>query len=214
MRILRVSDAIYEENCYIVIKDNDATIIDPGFNYRKIVDFFDKNGITPSRIILTHGHIDHIFDIDKLSEKYKDIPIYIHEQDSDFLFDGYLNCSSHFGATKTYPMTLNVIQVKGKEANIDSFKAYLTPGHTRGSMVIKIDDKLFTGDTLFAGSIGRSDLPTASESKLKESLEFIKKSFSKSTTIYPGHYNMTTLKKEIDSNPYLIKKHKGFFSKW
>ena len=213
MRILRLTDSIFEENAYIVLRDDDVTIIDPGFGYKKLVEYFDKNDLTPSRIFLTHGHIDHIHDLDKLIKKYPNVPIYIHDLDSDFLFDESLNCSAHFGEAKVFPTSLDINIIKDKQVSIDGFTIYHTPGHTRGSVVIRIHDTLFTGDTLFKGSVGRIDLPTGNDAKLKESLEYIKKSFPKNIKIYPGHFDMTTLDAEIKQNPYLIKKHKGLFRK-
>lgn len=210
MKIFRLTDKLFEENAYIIVREKDVTIIDPGFNYNKIVTFLDENNLSLNRIILTHGHIDHINDIDKLSSKYKDVPIYINEFDADFLLDSSLNCSRQFGNPKVFSENLNIIPVDGN-AEIDGFSIYHTPGHTRGSMIIKISDKLFTGDTLFKESVGRTDLPTGSMKVLEESLTFILKTFKKDTTVYPGHYDKTTIKDELLNNTYLKKKNKGIF---
>ncbi len=205
MKILRISDSLYGENCYLLIEKENVIIIDPGFSYDQVMPYLTSNKLNLKAIFLTHGHIDHIYDIDRYDKSFKGVPIYIHEKDSNMLYDENLNVFRGFGNPKKYSLNLNVIPVNdGYE--IDGFKFIHSPGHTKGSVIIKYQDNLFTGDTLFKGTVGRTDLPTGNIKDLYESLELIRSSFSKSTIIYPGHDNMTTLKDELKYNPYLEKR--------
>ncbi|MBP5342716.1 MBL fold metallo-hydrolase [bacterium] len=208
MRILRLTDPIYDENCYIVIRGEDVTIIDPGFNTDKIQKLLKDEKLLISRIFLTHAHLDHTGDMDKLSISNNNCPIYINYHDYDMIYDPSLNCGMFLNISKQYKKDLNIIKINNDIENISDFTFYNTKGHTKGSSIIKINDVIFSGDTLFKGSIGRCDLPTGNNKEMNESLKFISKSFSKKTIIYPGHYTNTTLKDELTNNPYI--KNRGF----
>ena len=205
MKILRLSNNYFEENCYIVVENNTCSIIDPGLNGEKIIEYLNTNNIILKNIFLTHGHIDHIGDIDMLNKKYPNCPIYLGEHDIPLLYDASLNVSKMSIKPKTYSEKLNVTPILEK-TTIDGYTFYPTPGHTKGSMIIEKGDFLFTGDTLFKGTVGRTDLPTGNISDLNESLSFISKSFSKDKKILSGHYDYSTLKEELKNNPYLRKK--------
>ncbi len=209
MKIFLINDNLAKENCYIVLRDNEVTIIDPGFNYEKIEKIFTDSKYELKNIFLTHGHIDHTGCMDQLIKNHKDVKIYINELDVELLFNDTLNCSKIMGMSKVYPKNMNLYFIKNKE-EIDGFIFHHTPGHTKGSMVIELNDLLFTGDTLFKNSIGRTDLPSGSMVELKESLDYIRDNFSKKTIILPGHMGKSTLKEEIKNNPYL-KKKRGLF---
>ena len=207
MKILRLSNNVFEENCYLVVEKDEITIIDPGFNYVKIKEYITSNNLLLKRVFLTHGHIDHIADIDKISKDYPNVPIYINEQDIPFLYDSTLNVSKQSGMAKTYSDNMNIIPIFN-ETTIDGYRIYLTPGHTKGCILIEKGDYLFTGDTLFKGTIGRTDLPTGDIKEMEYSLKLISTSFSKDKKILPGHYDYSTLKDELKNNPYLKKKRR------
>ena len=207
MKILKLSKNSYEENCYLIVEKGLVTIIDPGFNYEKITEYLTSNNLELDKILLTHGHIDHTGDMDKIVKAYPNTKIYISEFDVPLLFDASLNCSKQMGASKVYKENLNVVPVHNLE-EIDSYKFYLTPGHTKGSSIIEKGNFLFTGDTLFKGTVGRVDLPTGNSNDLDSSLDYIKKTFSKSFKILPGHYDYSTIKEELKNNPYLKRKKK------
>lgn len=206
MKILSFQTNSYDENAYLVVRSDDVTIIDPGFNFDSIDKYLTENNLKISRVLLTHGHADHIGELAKFMKKY-DFKTYINELDVPFLSDEELNCSKGLGIKVSIKNLVNVFPVNDKD-EIDGFIFYHSPGHTQGSSLIQIKDILFTGDTLFQGSIGRTDLPTGSLSALNQTLKMIVASFSKKTIILPGHYRKTTLKDEIQNNPYLkrIKK--------
>ena len=207
MKILVFKDNIYDENAYL-IKDLDVTLIDPGFNFDIINKYLKDNELSLNKILLTHGHIDHIGELDLFVKEYKDVKVYISEKDYPLLYDKELNASKLMNERKSLKHIDNNVTIVHDKENIDGFTFYLTPGHTKGSGVYSYKEYLFTGDTLFKGSIGRTDLEGGKESDLMHSLKMIKESFSKKTIILPGHYAKTTLLDEINSNPYLKEKKK------
>ncbi len=202
MKIYCLSNNIVDENAYIVIRNKDVSIIDPGFNYELISKFLNQNELMPSRILLTHGHFDHFRDLDKLYKAYGSIKTYIHEDDYKCLKDPDLNQSIGLGAKATLKDIRNVFKVKNKD-NVDGFIYHHTPGHTKGSSVIEIGNFIFTGDTLFKGTIGRCDLPGGSMNDMNNSLSYIVSSFSKRKVILPGHYSKSTIKDELSNNQFL-----------
>ena len=202
MRIISFSSNEFQENAYLV-KDRDRVyLIDPGFNYDEINKYLNENNLKINKIFLTHGHIDHVGDIHKYLLTNKEIEVYISEKDYAILYDNDLNASNSIlykGKLKDIP---NIKFLYDKDV-VDSFTFYSTPGHTKGSMVIEFKGFLFTGDTLFKDTIGRTDLPTGSMSDMNHSLKFIMTNFKNDTIILPGHYSKTTLKEEIKNNYYL-----------
>ncbi|MCR5741730.1 MAG: MBL fold metallo-hydrolase [Gammaproteobacteria bacterium] len=214
MKIILFKHNEFEENAYLIKEEDKVTIIDPGFNYAEINDYLQKESLVIKNILLTHGHIDHIGELELFLKDNKDINVYISEKDYPFLFDSYLNASDYFRLSKKNMKEYSNIYKVSEGFKVDGFEFYETPGHTVGSMVIKYNNYLFTGDTLFRGTIGRTDLPTGSMADMNYSLKKIADSFSKSIIILPGHYNKSTLKDELETNPLLMsvylktKKHK------
>lgn len=194
-------------NCYFVINDqNHCLIIDPGDDAKTLSKAINSLCVEVDGILLTHAHFDHIAAVDQLAKDFN-ADVYICEKEFDFLTDPMLNASAVFMGVpevviKTQPKAL----VIGTNV-IGTFevKAYYTPGHSIGSMIFAIENDLFTGDTLFQGSIGRTDLPSGSDKQMRNSLKFIQ-SFKTNFTIYPGHGASSTLEIEKAQNPYLIRK--------
>lgn len=189
-------------NCYIVEFKKMNIIIDPGAELQSIVRFIESNGLDPDFIINTHGHFDHIGAVQGLIEKYK-IPFYIDSADEEILSDPDKNGSSFFGENNLSLKTYNLINTKDLEYfNKNGIDIIKTPGHSPGSITIRIEDCLFTGDLLFKGSIGRTDLIGGNAGQIKDSLSKIK-NMDKNYLIYPGHGPATELEYEIGSNYYL-----------
>ena len=203
MRILVFSGNIYEENAYLIKREDDVTLIDPGFNFDAISSFLKENSLSPGRILLTHGHIDHFGETDKFYKEFGPIPTYIHEVDVPLLTDPLLNCADSM--SKDIKILKGIKNVNPVEdgSEISEFIFHLTPGHTKGSTVIEFKEMLFTGDTLFKGSVGRTDLPTGSLNEMNHSLKYLSTSFSKATVILPGHFEKTDLKNELKNNRFL-----------
>lgn len=195
-------------NTYIIgEKYGPCVIIDLGSTQRKISDYIKENHSEVKAILLTHNHFDHIRGIDKFLEKFSNVPIYIDEYDYEGLKNSKLNCSLIEG----HPFIVkanNVFKVKNQQI-LDFgknllFKVYETPFHTDGSVCYLNEDinALFSGDTLFKGSIGRADLPTSNRNLIRSSLDIVKK-FNENLVVYPGHGETTTIKEELLNNYYL-----------
>lgn len=158
-------------NCYVLISDDEALVIDPGAGLNKILKEIEGKKLT--YIILTHYHWDHTLVAQKLKEK-TGAQILVHKEEKEFL--------------KFKPDKF----LEGKEKikiGKESLKIIHTPGHTRGSISILGENFIFVGDTLFEDGVGRTDLPGGSEKDLKETLEKLEKIIKKGMIIYPGHGN-------------------------
>ena len=186
-------------NTYILSKGNDVIIIDPACKIEKLEPYIkDKNVLA---VLLTHGHFDHIKTVDSLYNKYK-LPVYIHESDEYLIRDK--NQSVNFGLSEVIYVSSPCKYYEEGKLNIGEFEfnVIFTPGHTNGSVCLEIEDSMFTGDTLFRLSVGRTDLEGGDYSKLKQSLNILK-NIDKDLKIYPGHESDTTLKFEQMNNDYL-----------
>jgi len=190
----------YQANCYIIAdKDRkEAIIIDPGDEYSKIKKVIDRYGLTPKVIINTHGHIDHIG-----ANSNFNLPVYIHKDDAEFLTDSKKNMSSFLNLSKLSKVEFRILKDKDK-ISIDNLTLEVihSPGHTPGGICLKLDNMIFTGDTLFAGGIGRTDLPYSSEDKMVNSLKKLM-DYPDNTKILPGHGPSSTIGEERASNPFL-----------
>jgi len=191
-----------EENCYVIAdeKTGNSLIIDPGDDHERIQGFIDKNKLTPRFIINTHGHADHIGADDKFN-----LPVYIHKLDAQCLSDPSRNLSYFTGT----PFGLLIPKVNllenGDIIKLDSLSLEVlhTPGHTPGGICLKIDNVVFTGDTLFFGGVGRTDFPGSSEQQLLISIRDRLLSLQDETIIYPGHGPSSTIGNEKRRNPFL-----------
>ena len=184
-------------NTYLLIDGKNALLIDPASKADKLIDILGDLNLVG--ILLTHGHFDHIKAVDGLYEHYK-CPVYISEDDDSLARDKYAGKMFNLVSYITCP-TVFLKQGKMSIVNFD-FEVIFTPGHTKGSLIYVFDDYIFTGDTLFSGSVGRTDLDGGNQSKLMQSLRVFK-SFSKDYLVMPGHDEATSLYNELRFNPYL-----------
>ncbi len=191
-----------EVNCYLVSTDKAAVVIDPGFNSSEAVDFLKNANDKQRLILLTHGHFDHIGFADELS-RLTDTRIAIGEFDAPALSDSYVNLSAPFGAPLE-PFCADLTLKDGQTLTVGDidFKVIHTPGHTVGSVCYLYGDILFSGDTLFAGSIGRTDFPGGSFAVLKASIEKLY-TLKDDITLLSGHGGQTTILKEKRYNPFV-----------
>lgn len=194
----------FQENCYIVYEDSSkkAIIIDPGQDGKKVIDKIENLKLKPELLINTHGHFDHTFSDDIIRQKYN-IPLAIHKNDTEMLSNPELNFSEIIGKPtiiKDAEIIFNTDEQK--ETSFCKYSVIHTPGHSKGSVCILIDKILFSGDTLFKDSIGRTDLHGGNYSTLISSLQKIKE-LSADTIVCPGHGPFTILKNELENNPYL-----------
>jgi len=202
LKIEKLILGYFAVNCYIVELKDLKILIDPGADFKALQNFLVSNNIRPDLIINTHGHYDHIGAVPELVEEYG-IAFYIDREEEQIIVDPEKNCSSIFGQNTLSLKTYNLISSADKKY-FDSFGIEIirTPGHTPGSIIIKIEKKLFTGDLLFRGAIGRTDFPGGSLSAIKSSLSKLRR-FEKELEVFPGHGPGSDLEVEFRTNPYL-----------
>ena len=183
-----------------------AVVIDPAAEPNKITDVITALGLKPEAVLLTHGHFDHMLAADALRQEYH-IPIGLHADDAELLSDPKKNCSATFFAA---PYGISADE-RFTDAQIlpyldGTLTVLATPGHTAGSCCYYAAEEgvLFSGDTLFSGSVGRTDLPTAKPAMLSVSIREKLFTLPEDTTVLPGHGEDTTIGEEKRSNPYVM----------
>lgn len=202
MEVLKIETRRLVENIYIIIEGDGAIIIDPGYEFDSLVDLIENRDLKLEKILLTHGHGDHIGSCEQLRAKYN-TPVYAHEKERELLLDPNLNLSAAMYGDISLEADFYVNEDSEVYFNDHKIEFIYTPGHTIGSQCIKIGENLFTGDTLFRNSIGRTDLPTSSPEDMKNSLEKIKL-LDDELIVYPGHNSSSTIGDEKKYNQFLI----------
>lgn len=209
MKIDRLALGSYQTNTYILRENEqaaDCVIIDTGMDSEHLPEFLRKNNLTPQAVILTHGHADHITGIPLLREKYPDMKVCIHKLDAPMLTDTERNLSALAGISfKTDPA--DVILEDNQEIEYAGIKLKVlhTPGHSPGgiSLYNSEDGILFSGDALFADSIGRTDFPGSDTNQLITGIKEKILPLPEETKVCPGHGPATTIKQEKLYNQYL-----------
>lgn len=204
MIIDKIVEPYFGENMYILIDEETkkCAVVDPGGASDKILTYLKKNSLELEYILLTHGHGDHIGAVNYIKSK-TNATIVAHSDEKELLNDNRKNLSYsiHCG-----PQELNAdVYVNDKDKlELGNLKLSFihTPGHTKGSMCIRVNDDMFTGDTLFAGSIGRTDFYSGDYKQIEKSLKKLAK-FENKVKIHPGHGPSSTLGIEKMSNPYM-----------
>lgn len=201
LQLTRLVVGPLEVNCYIAVDavTREAFIIDPGGDGREINAALQKLNAKLSFIINTHGHGDHIIGDDAFAE-----PLYIHPDDVPFLTDPKLNMSEAF----SMPLIVNKkpkLLKDGQRIPIGDTEIGIihTPGHTPGSVSVILDNVIFSGDTLFNSSIGRTDLPGGDHKAIIDSIKTKLLRFKDDTLVLPGHGEPTTIGDERVNNPFL-----------
>lgn len=216
----------FQTNCYILARDGarECLVVDPGQEATgPLVEFLGKQSLTPAAVLLTHGHLDHTWSVAPVCEKYG-IPAYIHPEDRYMLSDPLRGTGAalsamigdaefHEPAEVVDLADGDVLELAGITITVDH-----TPGHTQGSVVLRTtagtehDPRgvqgpvpiALTGDTLFAGSIGRSDLPGGNHEQLLASIAAKLLILDDATAVLPGHGGATSIGQERASNPFLV----------
>ena len=205
MRVHKFILGMLAVNCYIAAdeKTSDAIIIDAPDKAETIMNFITEHSYHVQDIILTHGHYDHILALKKL-KALTGAPVSIHENGKSFLTDDTVNLCSCVGISWE-PIIPEKYLKDGDNIPLGStvLKVLHTPGHTSDSICLLGDGILFSGDTLFCGSVGRTDFPTGSMSREITSIKQKLMPLEDSIRVYPGHGPETTIGNERKGNPYL-----------
>lgn len=204
---------MFATNCWVLAseKGSECIIVDPGMPdiSAEIELIISEEGLKPVAALLTHGHLDHTFSIKPLADGYS-IPTYIHSEDRRFVADpagihGPQFIEQLSGMKFEEPKDLQTLKDASTLELVGmKIKAIHAPGHTKGSLMFLINDEiLLSGDVLFAGSIGRTDLPTGSSRDMQRTLRNKVLTLDDSIRVLPGHGQETTIKYERKTNPYL-----------
>ncbi|NLW03092.1 MAG: MBL fold metallo-hydrolase [Clostridiaceae bacterium] len=203
MALYVLPNGIFESNTYILSDERECVVIDCGVNTREIMDIVESKGLHVKYIILTHGHFDHTYHVKSLKEK-TGAKLCLHEDELELYQNPMLNGSRMFGAGRGFETSAPDILLKdGQKLQAADLNLEIihTPGHSPGSICILSGSTLFTGDTLFAMSIGRTDFPGGSHKAMTESLQKLF-TLDDSIEVYPGHGPKTTIGYEKEHNPY------------
>ncbi|AUB52479.1 MULTISPECIES: MBL fold metallo-hydrolase [Enterococcus] len=205
MHVLQLKTGTIEENCYLVYNDEALLIIDPGADAEMIQEQIKKTQQQPVAILLTHTHYDHIGAVEALRNTY-DIPVYVSPLEQEWLGDPILNLS---GLGRHDDMDNIIVspaeyefEMKQYRLGNMSFEVVPTPGHSAGSVSFIFDDFVISGDALFKGSIGRTDLYTGNLEQLLYSITTQLFVLPNEFVVYPGHGEPTTIEHEKKTNPF------------
>ena len=206
MKVERFLTGIISTNCYLAINEEtkQTVVIDPASSSPSLMNHIEAEGLKVEAILLTHGHFDHIMGIDGFLKKY-DVPVYVHEDDKEMMNDPQLNQSSTYTAGYTFSGAECIRDGQVLHLAGNDFEVFHTPGHTPGGCCyyVRSEGVLFSGDTLFANSVGRTDFPGRSESALIRSIREKLLPLPDETRVYPGHMGETAIGHEREHNPYI-----------
>ncbi len=193
-------------NCVILWEDPAAAwIVDPGAEPEAVNAFLDKKGLTPALVLLTHGHFDHIGALDGLLARFPDLPVHVGPGDVPMIGHPQNAWPPDYEAvTKPASLVADLVDGATLAAGGLTMRVIATPGHTPGGACFLFADQklLLTGDTLFAGSCGRTDFPGGDSRQLNASLRRLA-ALDPELTVVPGHGEPTTIAREVATNPFL-----------
>ena len=202
-----IQTGILDVNTYIFslgAETRSAVIVDPGGSVNLIRDYLESQLLLPVLTVLTHGHFDHILGLDTLLKLWQ-VPVYVEEEDQEILMDTQLNQSAIYTAGYTFSGARSVRDGEVLSLAGYDFQVFHTPGHTRGGCCYYVASEhvLFSGDTLFQNSVGRTDFVNSSTSDLIRSIREKLLPLPDDTVVYPGHMGETTIGHERKYNPFL-----------
>lgn len=203
MRIDILPAGVLQANCYVLSEDDDCIVIDPGGEGQRLVAHCEELGRTPATILLTHGHVDHIAAACEL-QSLTGATIWAHPEDRNDIEHPHPYFVQMVGGVE--PCQVGGELAEGQQFTIGQtiLEVIHTPGHSPGSVCFVAPGVIFTGDTLFAGSVGRTDLPGGSWAALNQSLRRLLLDVPAETVVYPGHGPQSTMAEESATNEFLL----------
>ena len=193
----------FQANCFLVRSGEDVVVVDPGAEPDRVAALLDAWKADPQAIVLTHAHVDHIGGVAGLVRRYG-IPVYVHAADLP-LYERAAEHGAMFGVPVEQPAPPDHWLEHGQSLSFGAieFSVRHAPGHSPGGVVLVGDTEAFVGDCVFAGSIGRTDLPGGDTATLLSSIREQILTLPPSTTLYTGHGPATTVETEAESNPFV-----------
>lgn len=206
MKIVNIPTGMLQANTYLVCDETSRLgfIVDLGGYSKELKNIIEKNDIQIQYIVLTHGHGDHIGGVQEHLKDFPDAKVVCSRAEEKMLLDPELNEAHHFGPEKV-SFKPDILVDDGDTLTVGNMtmKFIMTPGHTEGGMCILVDDVLFSGDTLFCRSIGRTDLAGGDFKTLMESIKNKLFLLPDETQVLPGHMGTTTIGFEKENNPFV-----------
>ncbi len=205
MRIETIIVGEFQVNCFVLVGEaNEAIIIDPGKDADRIAAFIKENGLSVAAYLLTHGHVDHVSAVADMHDEYP-APIALHGDDLEWAFTDSNDCLPFYKPPRA-PSEVSRVLTDGQELTDAglNYKVISTPGHSPGSVCFHFTDHdiLITGDTLFAGSVGRTDLPGGDSRVLAASLKKLA-AMPENLKVLPGHGPESDIATEQRTNYYM-----------
>lgn len=202
MERLTIEVGSYEVNCSILSAAGRAWIVDPGQEGARILALLAQKGLEPAGILLTHAHFDHISAIPALQAAHPELPVYVHPADTPMFGHPLNQCGAEY---PSIGVPRNLRDATALATDLPGVAVIPTPGHTPGGVCYHFpaEKLLLSGDTLFAGSCGRTDFPGGSMSRMMDSLRRLA-TLPDDTLVIPGHGMFTTIAREKDGNPYML----------
>ena len=205
MKVLSRTVGAFQENSYLVVDEEtgDAVIIDPGADADALVEMIESSGATLQAVWLTHAHLDHIGAVSAIRRGFSGVPVHLHPLDRQ-VYDAQSFFAESYQVPFEQPDAPDEDLAHGDVVRVGnlSFNVIHLPGHSPGHVVFHGHGIVLGGDVLFAGSIGRTDLPMANPAHMQDSLRTMA-ALPRETVVYPGHGATTTIGDELNSNPFL-----------
>ena len=197
MKITKFPLGSIKSNCYIVHEGQKAFAIDPGYENNELIPYLKGKGLTLESIYITHGHYDHVGGVKQLKDIF-DCAVYAPLKDKIWMIQSPYNQVGHIIPVDVWVADLDDVTLIG-----NNFKVYETPGHSEGGTVLSHNQILFSGDTLFYQSIGRTDIPFSNSQDIYKSIKRIYSLFDDDVIVYPGHGRQSTIGHEKKYNPFV-----------